>query len=124
MLDFCIPSTKTSSPTEKTFSSNPKDGVVRIHVKIPLFSCDSTLVILIPLVLLIAKSSADWSDIPLGGTSIIKSVIELTSQFCLNNHSIFYLNLAVLVPLLITDNCWWQCISRSTRSYSYNTNCI
>ena len=47
--------------------------------------------------LLIAKSSADWSDIPLGGTSIIKSVIELPVSFA----SITPFFTSVLVPLLI-----------------------
>ena len=66
--------------TEKPFSP---DGVVIKHVKIPV-EFDSTLLMLIPLVLLIANTFAESSGIPVGFSKISTVEIDALFKFALS----------------------------------------
>ena len=68
-----------------------------MQVKIPVFD-DWTSLILIPFVLLVAKSSTDSSDNPFGKILISNSVME----YPVNIGTIKPLSTAVLVSLLTT----------------------
>ena len=73
----CIPSTKISSPTTKGAVLNPKIGVTKVQVTIPVVELYSTFLIVAPLLLLIAKISWVTGCNPLEGTIIDAFAIAL-----------------------------------------------
>ena len=75
---YCwIPSTKISSPTVNGEVLNPKIGVTKVQVTIPVAELNSTFLIVAPLLLLIAKIWWVTGSKPLEGTIIDALAIAL-----------------------------------------------
>ena len=79
--NFWRPSTYISSFTENGAVVNPKTGVTRVHVAIPVDGLYSNLLTVDPLSLLIANISCVTDSKPFGSTMISTPLKELLVRF-------------------------------------------